>query len=425
MFRSRTIPVIKREFTEFVRTKMFVIGTLLGPLFYVALMAVPMLLMRGGAEQRTVAVVDASETGLGQQVATALATPRGDADEARFVVEMVPLTGDAEALSARLAERVRGRELDGYLWLPTGVLAGENVRYEGRNATNMTELSLIRGAVQEAVQRERLAGSGIDAAAVGAALAPVPFDAHKIGRGTATGTPQAMFFLAQILGLLVYLVVLLYGTAVLRGVMEEKKERIAEVLLSSIRAKDLVVGKVVGIGSAGLLQMAIWIGFAALALTTGGPLMERMTGAAIEMPHVPASVGVVLLVFFLGGFFLYAAMFAAASSIATSDQEAQQLVFPVMIPLIVGMFSMFAALSDPDGKAAVVTSLIPLTSPIVMPVRAALTDIPMSELVGSALLLFASVAVVLWAAAKIYRIGMLSTGKKPSLGELWRWVKTA
>jgi ABC-2 type transport system permease protein len=140
---------------------------------------------------------------------------------------------------------------------------------------------------------------------------------------------------------------------------------------------------------------------------------------------VPASVGVVLLVFFLGGFFLYASMFAAASAITTTDQEAQQLVFPVMIPLIVGLLSMFAALANPDGRAAVVASLIPLTSPVVMPVRAALTDLALGEVVLSAALLFGSVAVVLWATAKIYRIGMLATGKRPSFGELVRWVRTA
>jgi ABC-2 type transport system permease protein len=331
------------------------------------------------------------------------------------------VAADTETLLAR----VQARELDGFLLLPAGVVAGEPISYQGRNATNMQDLARIRGAVQQAVQQERLARGGIDAQAVTAALEPVRFEAQKVGRRTATGSPAAMFALAQVLGMLTYFVVLIYGTAVLRGVMEEKKERIAEVLLSSIRAWDLVVGKVIGIGAAGLLQMSIWVAFGVLALTTGGSLIASFTDATIEMPSVPASVGVVLLVFFLGGFFLYASMFAAASAITTTDQEAQQLVFPVMIPLIVGLLSMFAALANPDGRAAVVASLIPLTSPVVMPVRAALTDLALGEVVLSAALLFGSVAVVLWATAKIYRIGMLATGKRPSFRELVRWVRTA
>jgi ABC-2 type transport system permease protein len=420
----RFLAVVKREFNEFVRSRMFVIGTLFGPVFYMALMTVPVLLMRDGAEQRRLAVVDASGAGIGAHAAALLAAPRGEED-ARFHVEQVVPGEDAAATQAELQERIALRELDGYLWVPAGVLDGEPVRYDGRNATNMSELAAIRGAVQQSVQRERLTRSGIDPQAVSAALAPVPFQAHKVGRRTATGTPESMFFLAQILGLLVYLVVLLYGTAVLRGVMEEKKEKIAEVLLSSLRARDLIVGKVLGIGGAGLLQMLVWIGFAVLALTTGDRLIARFTGATVAMPAVPASVGVVLVVFFLGGFFLYAALFAGAAAIATTDQEAQQLIFPLMIPLMIGMFSMFAALSDPDGTVAVATSLIPFTSPVVMPVRAALTDLPASELLTSGGILFGAVLAVLWATAKIYRIGILSTGKRPGAAELWRWLRTA
>jgi ABC-2 type transport system permease protein len=440
---SRTWAVVKREFTEMIRTKAFVIGTVLGPAFMVGLIALQVLMAKTGAGERTIAIVDATEAGLGSRVSALLAPAparasgegeagaagsRGDGDVARsrFEVELHPLGDrDREALRAELLARVEAKELDGILWIPSGVAAGEGVLYEGRNATNIAELERVRGAVQVAVQGARLSAAGIDPARVGEALRPIAFDARKVGGRAASGTPMALVMLTYMLGLVVYMVVILYGQAVLRGVLEEKRDRIVEVVASSIRADQLLVGKVVGIGAAGLLQVSIWIAFAAFALTRGELIAARFGGTLPEMPAVPASLGGVFLFFFLAGFFLYASIFSAMGAIATSDQEAQQLQFPVIMLLVVAISMMMPVLNDPSGTIAVVGSIIPFTAPIVMPMRAAITEIPLVELAGSVVIVTLTALGVLWVSAKIYRIGILATGKRPSAAEVWRWIRTA
>jgi ABC-2 type transport system permease protein len=222
------------------------------------------------------------------------------------------------------------------------------------------------------------------------------------------------------------MVVILYGQAVLRGVLEEKRDKIVEVVLSSMRASKLMLGKILGIGSAGLLQMAIWTVFGIVAMTYGADLL-RARGMQVGgvMPDLGPMVAVAFLIFFFGGFLVYSALFAAVGAIATTDQEAQQLSFIPLLPLIIGLMTMFSGLADPENTVFRMASLIPFTAPMVMPVRVAMTPVPMGEFALSVGLLILTVAVTVWLAAKIYSIGILSTGKKPSMAEVWRWIRTA
>ncbi|HEX7051959.1 MAG TPA: ABC transporter permease [Longimicrobiales bacterium] len=423
---SRTFTVIRREFTEMVRTKAFLIGTILGPVIMVGFFALQIVLAQSGGGERQVVVVDATGQGLGERVAAALESRSGAESRTQFTTEVLVLGDeDPETLRAGFQERIEADSLDGYLWLPAGAVDGETVVYEGKNATNIGELERIRGAVQVAVQGTRLSAAGIDAARVAEALRPVPFDARKTGAQAASGTPIALYILTYILGFAVYMVVILYGNAVMRGVLEEKRDRVVEVVVSSIRATQLMAGKVIGIGAAGLVQIAIWIGFAAAVLMKGEAIAARFGTAMPELPAVPLSVGLIFGFFFLAGFFLYAGMYAAMGAIATTDQEAQQLQFPVIMLLLPGIMMMTPVLNDPDGAIAVAGSLIPFTAPIVMPMRAVVTGIPPLQLTGSILIVVLTMLVLLWTSAKIYRIGILSTGKRASLGEVWRWLRTA
>lgn len=425
---SRLWPVVKREFNEMVRTKAFVIGTVLGPVLIVGLFALQIIMAMAGGGERTIAIVSEADEALAQQIAAALGTDRTTIDgeaRSRFLVEThVTGGGDAEALREELLERIEADELDGYLWLPAGIVDGETALYEGRNATNFGDMERIRAAVQTTVQGVRLRIAGIDQAQVAQALSPVAFEARKTGDKAATGTPEALIMLTYILGLAVYMVIILYGNSVLRGVLEEKRDRVVEVIISSIRADQLMTGKVIGIGAAGVLQIAIWILFAALALTKGDGIAARFGGTLPELPAVPASVGGVFLFFFLAGFLLYAGLYAAMGAIATNDQEAQQLQMPVIMLLVVGISMMAPVLNDPSGQIAVIASLVPFTAPIVMPMRAAISEIPLSQLAGSAVIVIGTALAVLWLGARIYRIGILATGKRASVGEVWRWLRT-
>jgi ABC-2 type transport system permease protein len=299
------------------------------------------------------------------------------------------------------------------------------VRYDGKNATALQEMGQMQSAVQGAVQMARLGEAGVDAQAVTSALRPVPFSPHKAGKGAMKGNVGAIFAVAYFMGYITFLVIILYGAAVQRGVLEEKKDRIVEVITSSIRAEQLMFGKVVGIGSASLLQISIWAGFAALALHYGNPLLARMGVAAIELPTIPGSVLYIFLFFFAGGFFLYSSLYAALGALATTDQEGQQLLLPVMMILMVSYFVSFRVMNDPDSTLAIIASMVPFSAPLIVPVRAMMTNVPAVQLIASAVLLIGGGLSMTWLGGKIYRIGVLTTGKKPTFMEVMRWLRTA
>jgi len=426
---SRTFAVIKREFTESVRTKMFIIMTLFGPLLMVGFVALEVAMMRSGGGEKALTIVDATPAAVGSRVAQMLqaASPGEKAsDRTTFKVDVVELTGkDAAAVRNELQGRIDRKEIDGYLWLPAGGLASEPAMYVGRSATNMGLVEQLRGSVQGAVQSVRLADQGIDPRRLGEALRPVSLETRKAASGAAQGSGTALFFLGYTLGMVVYLVIIIFGMAVMRGVLEEKKDRIVEVVVSSIRARQLMLGKVLGIGGASLVQVAVWAGFAALTLHYGPQVMARLGAPGMTMPQVPGSVAGIFLLYFAGGFFLYASLYAALGAMAASDQDMQQLQLPGTMILLLSYMVMFRAMTDPEGQLAVISSWVPFSSPMVMPIRSALTAVSPLEMAGSFATLILGGLLIIWVGGKIYRVGILATGKKPSMAELVRWVRAA
>ncbi len=428
---SKTWAIFKREFTEQVRTKTFIIGTLFGPVAIIAVMFLPVLFMQaGGGGERDIVIVDATGTDLGGEVAAALAVPMlasGDGFGGPGVYHTDVRVIDAsqwEATEPALRERLEADSIDGYLYLPPDVESDGEALYVGKTI-GMTTQGEMRRAVQSPVQARRLDEAGISQEVVQEAMRPVAVATRKLG-SDGGATPESVFIFAQLMAFAIYIVVILYGQAVLRGVMEEKRDKIVEVMLSSVRASKLMLGKIFGIGSAGLLQMAIWTLFGIIAMTWGvDTLRERGTLVADVVPDLGIIVAVTFLIFFFGGFIVYAALFAAVGAVATTDQEAQQLSFIPLLPLMIGFFMMFSGLSDPENPIFRIGSIVPFTSAMVMPVRVAMTPVPLGDLLLSVGLLIVTVMVVTWLAAKIYSIGILATGKKPTLGEVVRWIRTA
>ena len=426
----RAWPVIKREFVEMARTKAFILGTILGPFLIVLMMVGPLLLMRaGGGGERNVVVLDATGAGIGAEIAAALDAM--DPDDmggmgSRFTTEVQEVRGDAVAERAAVRGRIGSQDapLDGYLYLPPGFMENAAASYEGRNATSQFQMQQVKMAAERALQSRRIVETGVDPRIVARITAPVRLDARKTGSDEEEGATQT-FFVGLILAMAIYFAVVLFAASVMRGVLEEKRDRIVEVLLSSIRAREFMVGKVLGIGGASLFQMLVWAGFAAAAVIWEPALAARYDTAIPAIPDIPVAAVVSFLYFFVTGFLLYAAMFGAAGAIATSDQEANQMQFPVTVPLLIGIFIMYSMMADPDNPIAVAGTLIPFTAPVVVPVRAMMTEIPAAQYVASGVLMLLTVAAVTWLAAKIYRIGVLSTGKKLTLKELAHRLRTA
>lgn len=419
-----TWAVVKREFLAFVRTKGFVIGTLFGPLILSLFLVLPVLFSRGGGS-REVVIVDAAGDDLGRAVATALAP--GEEGVGRYRVRVIsPLPDGADSLRASLRRRALAEEIDGWLWLPSDLDAGATVRYEGRHATSFRDVRELRGAVGEAVRAERLRASGIDPEILADAMRPVELEARGLQAQEASqGTPDEIFFAAQFMAVALYLVILLYGNAILRGVREEKENRVVELVLSSVRPETLMAGKVFGVGAAGLLQVSVWVGFAALGLAFGEQIATAIGGSLPEVPSVPWRAGALFLLFFTGGYFLYASIYAALGAVATSGQEAQNLQYPAIVPLFVGFMMVFAVLDDPGSALATAGTLIPFTAPLVVPVRELVAPLPAWELALSVVLLAATCVLFVWLGGKVYKVTILASGQRPKLRKIWRWVRAA
>ncbi len=441
--------VVKREYLERVRSKWFLVGTLLVPALIVLTFLLPAFLTaRGTATSgvRNVIILDASRAGLGRGVATELVAPPAtgrlgtdaatDTTGPRPDVRIVEPARLAEAESTATREvMVEGGRV-GYLVLDDRTVAGMTARYAGRNATSFRDVERIRGAVSQAVMLNQLRQAGADPRMVDAiARTRIRMPTERItdtGRG---GSGQVGALLAIGIAFLFYISIVIHGQNVLRGVLEEKMTRVAEVVISSVRPEILLAGKVLGVGAVGLTQQAIWVVSSAFLINKLAPFIMRMGGDAAQasaagsiltaFTGVSVKLLVLLLLFFLVGYIFYAALHAAIGSMVNSEQEAQQAALPVMFLLIGTFIFVQPILLDPTGRLAVVMSWLPFSSPIIMPLRMSVIQIPTATLIGSLAVGAVACAAVVWLAGRIYRVGMLMYGKRPSVRELIRWIRYA
>ena len=226
--------------------------------------------------------------------------------------------------------------------------------------------------------------------------------------------------------MLLYLMFLVYGQMIARGVVEEKTSDIVEILVSSVRPWEMMLGKIVGVGAVGLTQVAIW------GLVLGGASLYGLAGAAATLAELgidftglefPWGLAIAGLVYFLLGYLLYAAVFAAAGAMVGSEQDIQQVLMPAILPIVVPIILMPAVLETPDAAWVVTVSLVPLFSPILMPVRTAMGGLAVWENPAAIALLLVTILGMAWVAGRIYRVGILMKGKRPNLPELLRWVR--
>jgi ABC-2 type transport system permease protein len=422
---SEMMVIVRRELLERVRARSFLVGTLLFPLLLVALMVLPHVLGSRGT-RRTLAVVNEGPATVADAFVAALADTVGLDTDNRYRIERVE--GSLSDVRERLNARVTAKEIDGYVAFPADVLERNEVIYRARSVAGLSVMRDLRRAASRAVQAERLQRAGLNGAAVASLVRPVDLAAARLTtRGEEGGDALSSFFTAYIVAFLIYFLTLFYGMSITRSVIEEKTNRIAEVMVSSVRPGHLMAGKILGVAGAILLQLAIWAAII-VVLTTQSELLAQRFGFgpnALKGLAIDPWVGVALFLFFVLGFVLYAALFAALGAAVTSDQEAQSLQMVLMIPLIAPLVAIEPVTTDPLGATATALGLIPFTSPITTPMRMAVSPVPIGQILGSLALLLAGIVVVAWLAGRIYRIGILSTGKRPTLSELGRWLRMA
>ncbi len=416
----KVLAVIRREFVERVRQRWFWVMVVLGPLFFGAIFVLPTLLTgRGGVKH--IAVVDGTTSTFGARL-----TERLDR-ESLFVAVRVPSgSGTIDSLMAA----VEMKAIDGFLIVTDAAVDSGKVMYRASNVSSFVTIGTLERVIGEMVNATRLEREGVNPALVAKSRIRVDLDSKKISGGKATGESAAQSFsLAYFMGIILYMAILIYGINVMSSVLEEKTTKIVEVLISSLRPFQLLLGKVIGVGAVSIFQFLIWGVSTRLLISQRRHLLgERGLGEAsqvFQLPHVTAGTAAVFIAYFLGGFLLYSSMFAAVGAMSSNEQEARQAQQPVTMLLVASFISMFAMLNDPGSTLSVTLSLIPFSSPIAMPVRWAAGNLPIDEVALSLAILVVSILGVTWVAARIYRVGILMTGKRPSLKELVRWVRTA
>lgn len=424
--------IIKREYVVRVRTRAFVISTIASPVLLLALALLPGLLATRGGGERHVTVLDQSgDEQLFAAIKNRLEPNGASSDEAdnnqpqltRYVLErrVVQPGEDIEQIIA--SDYTAGGKKDedkAYLILPAGILDGAKPEYRSKNTSDFGIRSL-ESAISQAVIARKLDRAGLTGDKIKGVTRRVELDTKKL---TAEGGAQADgglgFIIAFVMLFFMYMTVLFYGLFMMRGVIEEKQSRIVEIVVSSVKPTEMMMGKLIGIGLVALTQIGIWVTSVALFSTIG---ISIFASRGVSLPHIPMSMLVYFVIFFVLGYFLFATLYAIVGATVGSEEEAQQAQFPVTILVVIPMMIFTTVMANPNGPLAVTLSMIPFFAPTLMMLRIAVINPPLWQILLSMAIMVVTILGAVWLAAKIYRVGILMYGKRPSIAELGRWLR--
>jgi ABC-2 type transport system permease protein len=423
--------IIRREYLVRVRTKAFLIFTVLTPLLLGGAFVLPTKLMMHSPGTEHIIIV-AADAELANAVRAELAASRisdeeqasskkkGQAVKPEFDVSVE--TKPTEALRQQLTTQIRDGSLDGFAWIEADADTTRKGTYYSRHASDFVESSLVGRALRIALSQRQLANHGFSAAQAKSLLGPVDLDTVHIDKqGANKSNGMGAFFLPFLLLLSIYMTVLIYGVSVMRSVIEEKSSRVVEVLLGSVTPMQLMAGKIIGVGAVGLTQIGIWA-VGGVILGTG---TVAMAGDFLKDAHVSTMTLVLLPVFFVLGYATYSCVYAAIGAMVNSDEEAQQLQFPVTMPLAFCMVFAMSIIQNPGTPIAFWLSMFPLTAPMIMFVRVSVSDPPVWQIALSISLSLVSLYGLVWLTSRIYRVGILMYGKRPTLPEILKWIRYA
>ncbi len=434
---SKIGTIVRHEYTTKVKSKWFIIGTLIGPLGILLFLGVIVLITVLSMDEtsRKLAIVDKSGE-IGRKLE--------QTDTSKYyIVDKTP---------EQLNQQILDGEIDGYIVLHEDILNTGEAAVYSKGGGGIGFISALEGNLKHILRRERLINSGADERVLELVEKGVSINTQKITKeGAQEDYTAAYTGLGYVLSFAMYILMLLYGSFVSRGVIEEKANRIVEVIASSARPFEIMFGKVVGIGASGLTQVIFWLILSVILIFAAGPIV----GMFIESPEAmteamgPAAAGgagmpqdqekifeiinafksvspwlaVGFLFYFLSGYFIYATLFAAIGSAVDQEQDAAQLQTPVTFLIIIPMLFISPVMNNPDGTLAVGLSLFPFFTPIIMMLRIAATNVPLWQIALSVVLMTGTFLGALWVSGKIYRIGILMTGQKPKIGEMIKWLK--
>ena len=426
---NKILLVLKREYLTRVRTKSFILSTLLTPLAFIVMMGIVAYVSIADEEiEKTVGIID--ETGVLYDKLIEQNSSRylDVSDLSTDSVKTIVLNGDMDGYIILNEQNINNTTL------PTLVYGGSG---------GISFIQSVESDVRNVLRDERLARSSVSDEVRAIFETQYKIESVKLtedGEEEDNAVFGALF--GFILGLLIFMGVFGYGAVLMRSVIEEKTNRIVEVIASSVKPIELMMGKLLGVCVLAITQFAIWIlayiGLSIVAAPIAATFLGTQTAnlpdgakeisssfdpSKLEAFVVDPIIFIYFIVFFIIGFMIYAAIFAAIGAAVDSEQDTQQFMTPVMVPIMIGYFFNLQIMKNPDSVIAVVSSLIPLTAPINMISRIAATEVPMIQILGSLALMIFTFIGLMWLAAKIYRVGILMYGKKPSYKELAKWIR--
>jgi len=446
---NKMFAIMKREYLQAVRKKAFIIMTLLLPFLMAGMMVLPGLMMAKGMGTKRIAVLDGTgklESAFARPNAPEEGEEKLDAKkEARkaisgrsrrtlpsqMQIEYVNQPGATEAAAKPYLERISRKDdapdkLDGVFVVPPVALTDPEAKltYFSRSATDVMTQERLARLANKSLQGLRLSANGIRPEVVDDLLQDLDIEAVQLSRsgGRKTGG-ELNFIVAVIFGALLVLPSFVYGQETMRGIVQEKTDRVVEVLISSVSPVQLLSGKILGVAAVGLTQIGVWITMLAIA---GGYGAAVATTAGVNLSQfVRPIVFVYFFVFFILAYLTYVCVYAIAGAVCNSEKEAQQFMMPIMLFMMMPWILMMPIVMNPDAPFAVAFSMAPVFGPITMFVRTLVTDPPVWHVIVSILISIATIAAFFWVTAKIFRVGILSYGKRPTIPELMRWIRVA
>jgi ABC-2 type transport system permease protein len=434
MRTDKLLVVARREYLSRVKTKAFWIGTIILPLFMLVVTVVPSLLIAKLRGSLKVVVVD--ETGkLGAPLIERLAktaapaAPSPEITERReasnIQVELVPRAGEEAAQRAALDRRVLDQEIDAWVWISDAGLSKDDpvAEYHGESVSNFVTQEQLSRALSAVARESWLTEAGYDVQKIEQLTKDVDLETTRVtAEGGRAEGGLAGFFFAYILFFMLYVTMMIYGQQVMNGVLEEKTSRIVEVIVSTLQPFELMLGKLLGICAVALTQILIWFGTATIFTLPGAIAAMPMLST---LPQLSFTIVANFVGFFVVGFFMYATLYAAIGSAFNDIKEAQQAASSMSFFFVMPVILMFPVINDPDGALGTIVSLIPPFTPLLMMLRVAVKTPPAWQIALGYVGAIGFALFMVWVAGKIYRVGILMYGKKPTLKELVRWVRYA
>lgn len=434
---NKTLLIIKREYLTRIRNKTFILSTLLTPLLFIGLFGASIYFSQNNSEHLTIAVMDESHLFEGKlQNGKNISYEKAD-----------PVVFDS------LKKGFESSKYSGGLYIPATLKIDhpEGINYYAVKQMGIFNAEQLEDDMNDVLEQERMIRANIDTAKLGVikqnliSIKQTVVDEEGNSKSANSGISYAVGYVS---GILIYMMMFIYGTMVMRGVMEEKMNRIAEVIVSSVKPMQLMMGKIIGIGAVGLTQFLIWgilmmVGSSILGASLSADTLQnaQQLSSSVDSSQKAAMLGEIqsmigelniplivggFIFYFLSGYLFYASLFAAVGSAVNEDpQDAQSMMFPITIPIIFSFIIMTSTVSNPTGSMAVWCSMIPFTSPIIMMARLPFGvpgTVPYWQLGLSVVSMILGIALVMWICARIYRTGILMYGKKPSWKEMLKWV---